>query len=451
MNVSVFGLGYVGCVTAACLAHDGHRVIGVDVDPRKVEAVAAGNAPFLEPGLGELLQQAKECGTLTATTDELQAIADSSLALVCVGTPSDRNGNIQLKYMRSALTSIGKALHNRKDPFVVVLRSTVLPQIVEEQLLPLLTAAAGKELSDDFQFCYNPEFLREGSAIRDFYQPPLVVIGHREEWAATLVAQLYQKVEAQVVRTDIATACLVKYVCNVFHALKVAFANEVGHLSQAMNVDGRRLMQIVCQDTKLNISPAYLAPGFAFGGSCLPKDLRGVVADSRRRALTLPVIQSILVSNKSHLETCIDAVLDTTRKKIGLFGLTFKEGTDDLRESPAVELAETLIGKGLELSIYEPAISHGSIHGTNLQFIERNIPHIWKLLTRDLETMVQKSNVLVLLKKPAEEERRAFKGLQADQTCIDFVGAFGADEVRAQVTVFGVPQPGLPSTVAAAD
>jgi GDP-mannose 6-dehydrogenase len=451
LNVSVFGLGYVGCVSAACLAQDGHSVIGVDVDPRKVKAVAAGTAPFLEPGLSELLRDAKQRGTLTATSDELEAIAGSSLALVCVGTPSDRNGNIQLEYLRSVLTSIGQALRGRQDPFVVVLRSTVLPHIVEEQLLPLLVAAAGRGLSDNFQFCYNPEFLREGSAIHDFYQAPLIVIGHRAEWAADLVAQLYQKVEADVVRTDIATACLVKYVCNVFHALKVAFANEVGHLSQAMNVDGRRVMDIVCQDTKLNISSAYLEPGFAFGGSCLPKDLRGVVADSRRRALTLPVIQSILASNKSHLETCIEEVLGTTRRQVGLFGLTFKEGTDDLRESPAVELAETLIGKGLELSIYESAISPGSIHGTNLQFIERNIPHIWKLLTRDLDAMVQNSGVLVLLKKPSKEERIALKGLRADQTCIDIVGALDRDEVRAQIITFGVPQVDWTPAAAAAD
>lgn len=218
-----------------------------------------------------------------------------------------------------------------------------------------------------------------------------------------------------------------------------------------MNVDGRRLMEIVCQDTKLNISPAYLAPGFAFGGSCLPKDLRGVVADSRRRALTLPVIQSILASNKNHLDTCIEVVLGTGRKKVGMFGLTFKEGTDDLRESPAVELAEALIGKGRELSIYEPAISQGCIHGANLHFIERNIPHIWKLLALHLETMLENCGVIVLLKKPSEDERSAFNNLRADQICVDFVGALGTGEVRAQVLSFGLPQPFFRGTAAAAD
>jgi GDP-mannose 6-dehydrogenase len=451
LNISVFGLGYVGCVSAACLAHDGHTVIGVDVDARKVDAVAAGDAPFFEPGLRELILAGKESGMLTATTDEVRAIAATDLALICVGTPSDRNGNIQLDYLRSVLTSIGVALRDRKEPFTVVMRSTVLPQLVEERLLPLLTAAAGRGLSDTLQFCYNPEFLREGSAIRDFHQAPLIVIGHRDQRAAALVAQMYQKVDAQVVFTDIATACLVKYVCNVFHALKVAFANEVGYISQAMNVDGRRLMDIICMDTKLNISPAYLAPGFAFGGSCLPKDLRGLVAESRRQTLSLPVIQSILPSNKSHLEACIGAVLNTGRKSVGLIGLTFKDGTDDLRESPAVELAEALIGKGFDLSIYEPAISPGSIHGTNLKFIEQNIPHIWKLLATHPETVIQKSGVIVLLKKPSDDERRAFKLMRDDQICLDFVGALRTDEVRAQVVAFGLPQQHPYGTAAAAD
>jgi GDP-mannose 6-dehydrogenase len=440
LNISVFGLGYVGCVTAACLAHDGHRVIGVDIDSRKVEAIANGHAPFFEPGLEQLLTEAKERNLLSATTDEVRAIAATDLALICVGTPSERHGGINLDYLRSVLTSIGRALRDLRKPFIVVLRSTVLPHLVDEELIPALTNAAKKPLGEELQFCYNPEFLREGSAVRDFYEAPIVVIGHRSERAAGVVANLYTNVEAPITYTDIKTACLVKYVCNVFHALKVAFANEVGHISEALNVDARRLMEVVCEDTKLNIAPTYLKPGFAFGGSCLPKDLRALVAESRHRALTLPLIQSILPSNKAHLEACIESVLSTGCRRVGLLGLTFKDGTDDLRESPAVELAETLIGKGLQVMIYEPAISPGTVHGANLRFIESNIPHIWKLLT-DLPVLVQNSSVVVLLKKLNDAERGALHALRADQTCIDFVGALGSKELTASTIVFGVPQP----------
>ena len=439
MKISVFGLGYVGCVSAACLAQDGHTVVGVDIDARKVSAVADGHAPFFEPGLEELLREARRCATLTATTNEAEAISATDMALVCVGTPSERNGEIKLDALHAALASIGTALRNRKTPFVVILRSTVMPNIVEGQLIPLLEQAAGKKLGDQLQFCYNPEFLREGTAIRDFYEAPMVVVGHNGSWAAQMVAQLYSKVSAPIVYTDIGTACLVKYACNAFHALKVSFANEIGHLSESLSVDGRRVMEIVCMDTKLNISPMYMKPGFAFGGSCLPKDLRAVVAESRHRGLPLPVIQNILPSNRAHLESCIDSVLDTGEKAIGLFGLTFKEGTDDLRESPAVELAERLIGKGLHLTIYEPAISQETIHGTNLSFIERNIPHIWKLLSNNLETMVQEARVIVVLKKMNDQERHILQNLRPDQVCIDLTGTIKLGELKSQVRKLGTP------------
>jgi GDP-mannose 6-dehydrogenase len=449
LNISVFGLGYVGCVTAACLAKDGHRVVGVDVDPRKVKTIAEGHAPFFEPGLEQLLTDAKARGMLGTTLDECDAIATTDLALICVGTPSQRNGETKLDFLRSVMSSIGLALRDRQKPFIVVLRSTVLPHAVESELIPILLNASGKRLGSDLQFCYNPEFLREGTAIRDFYEAPMVVIGHRSEWAANAVAEIYSKVTGPVIRTDVATACLVKYVCNVFHALKIAFANEVGHLSEALNVDGRRLMEIVCQDTKLNIAAAYMKPGFAFGGSCLPKDVRAVVAESRRYALPLPLIQSILPSNKSHLETCIESVLSTGHKKVGLFGLTFKEGTDDLRESPAVELAEVLIGKGLEVSIYEPAISPAMIHGANLRFIESTIPHIWKLLTPNMSTLIRDNNLVVILKKLDDHERQALKELRNEQI-IDFVGALPSDRMPGH-TFPHSDRPPQPSASAGAD
>jgi GDP-mannose 6-dehydrogenase len=451
LKVSVFGLGYVGCVSAACLARDGHQVVGVDVDNRKVKAITDGHAPFFEPGLEEILTEAKDRGTLYATANEAEAIRSTDLALICVGTPSERNGEVRQEHLRGVFETIGRALKDIHKPYIVVLRSTVLPHIVENVLIPILTRYSGKALGDSIQFCYNPEFLREGTAVRDFYEAPMIVIGRNNELAANAVAELYSKVNAPIVQTDIPTACLVKYVCNAFHALKVAFANEVGQLSECLDVDGRRLMEIVCLDTKLNIAPAYLTPGFAFGGSCLPKDLRAVVVESRRRTLALPVIQSILPSNKAHLENCIESVLSIGAKKVGLFGLTFKEGTDDLRESPAVELAETLIGKGMELSIYEPTISPHTIHGTNLKFIEDNIPHIWKLLTTDLVALMRNSAVIVFLKKLSEQERASLKILEAGQTCIDFVGALRKEELRARIIVFAVPQTELMSASVAAD
>jgi GDP-mannose 6-dehydrogenase len=439
MNVSVFGLGYVGCVSAACLAQDGHRVIGVDIDERKVASVNHSRAPFFEPGLESLLRAGKDCGRLTATTDEEEAIRSTDLALICVGTPSERTGEIKLGALREVLRSIGSVLRYRDTPFVVVLRSTVLPHIVEGELIAILERAADRGLGAQLQFCYNPEFLREGTAIQDFYEAPMVVVGHNESWAADTVAALYSKVSAPIVYTDIGTACMVKYVCNVFHALKVSFANEVGQLSESLNVDGRRIMEIVCMDTKLNISPMYLRPGFAFGGSCLPKDLRAIVAESRRRSLSLPIIQAILPSNRTHLEMCVDSVLSTGETTVCLFGLAFKEGTDDLRESPAVELAEKLIGKGIHLKIYEPVITHGTIHGANRSFVEQNIPHIWKLLSVDLATAIQDAGVVVLLKKMNEDERHILKNLRADQTCIDFTNTIAPGEIEARVLHFAVP------------
>jgi GDP-mannose 6-dehydrogenase len=449
MKISVFGLGYVGCVSAACLTADGHEVFGVDVDTRKVNEVNEGNAPFFEPGLGPLLLQGRQRGTLTATTNEADAIRATEMALVCVGTPSvQRTGEIRLEYLRNVFTSIGEALRTCDKPFTVVLRSTVMPNVIEQELLPTLVKVSRRTLNNSLEFCYNPEFLREGTAIRDFYDAPMVIVGHTNQRAAEGVSRLYSKVKAPVIYTDIRTACLVKYVCNAFHALKVAFANEIGQLGEHLDVDVAQLMEIVCRDAKLNISPAYLRPGFAFGGSCLPKDLRAIVAEARRHALFLPVLQSILPSNKAHLESCIESVLNTGRKKVGLFGLTFKEGTDDLRDSPAVALAETLIGKGLDLMIYEPAISPDSIHGKNLEFIETNIPHIWKLLTSDLGAMIRRSDVVVLLKKLNQEERLEIRASRTDQTCIDFAGTLRPEDLTPEVALFA--QTILPLAPAAA-
>jgi GDP-mannose 6-dehydrogenase len=318
----------------------------------------------------------------------------------------------------------------------------VLPQVVEGELIPLLERTSGKRLGDLLDFCYNPEFLREGTAIRDFYEAPMVVIGHPGNWGANAVADLYGKVNAPVVFTDIGTASLVKYACNAFHALKVSFANEIGQLSQMLDVDGLRVMELVCMDKKLNISTAYMKPGFAFGGSCLPKDLRAMVAESRKHGLHLPVLQGILPSNTAHLESCLDSLLSAGAKTVGLFGLTFKEDTDDLRESPAVEMAERLIGKGVNLKVYEPTISERTIHGTNLSFIERSIPHIWKLLTPDLRDLLA-TECVVLLKKPTAAELDVLSGLRSSQVCYDFTGIMKDRELAAHKVVFGTARESL--------
>ncbi len=436
MNVSVFGLGYVGCVSAACLAKDGHTVIGVDVDARKVTDIVEGRSPFWEPGLEALLQEGRLAGKLSATTDAVQALESTDIALICVGTPSEKTGEVNLSALRSVLQSIGLAVRNRDTPIAIVLRSTVLPHIVEAELIPLLERAAARRIGEFLDFCYNPEFLREGSAIRDFYEAPMVVIGHAGGWGSQVVVDLYDKVDAPVVLTDIGTACLVKYACNAFHALKVSFANELGQLSQASGVDGLRVMDIVCMDRKLNISPAYMKPGFAFGGSCLPKDMRALVAQSRTHGLLLPVLQGILPSNKAHLEHCLTSVLSTGIKNVGMLGLTFKEDTDDLRESPAVELAERLIGKGIGLRIYEPAISQRTIHGTNLSFIERSIPHIWKLLAADVRDLLD-AELVIVLKKPTAADVEVLRELRATQVCFDFTGTLQDASLQAKTNVFG--------------
>jgi GDP-mannose 6-dehydrogenase len=369
---------------------------------------------------------------------------------VCVGTPSDRRGAISLTHVRSVLSEIARNLRDRSDYFVIVLRSTALPNVVGEELVKLIEREAGKVVGREIGFCYNPEFLREGCAIRDFYDPPFVVIGANDSRSAAVVSSLYESIKAPVTVTDVKTAALVKYTCNMFHALKVTFANEVGHIAESMDVDAHLLMDIVCRDTKLNIAPTYLKPGFAFGGSCLPKDLRAVLAETGKIGLQLPLLNSVLPSNESHLKACIESVLRTNCRNVGLIGLTFKEGTDDLRESPAVAIAETLIGKGCNLTIYEPAIAPGSVYGRNRAFVERSIPHIWKLLGNDLPSVLRANEAVVVLKRLSAAERACFAAFREDQTCIDFVGEFRDTPLeRGKMIRFGVPMPDLDFAAAA--
>ena len=441
MRVSVFGVGYVGCVTAACLAQEGHEVIGVDVDPFKVESITEGRSPFFEPGLDELIGEMVQRGRLRATTDHRDAIESSDIALICVGTPTNSDGSVRLDYLRHVVTGIARELQTLDRYFVIGLRSTVLPAALIEELIPLIESNSRKSVGGHFGIVYNPEFLREGVALADFREAPWTIIGATDSRAGDAVADLYKGLKAPVLRTDIKTAALVKYFSNAFHALKVVFANEAGTLCRELGADGAAMMSVFCQDTKLNISPKYLRPGFSFGGSCLPKDLRALVSEIGKRGLELPVLGSILHSNEIHLKRCINIVTEAGRRRIGLVGLAFKEGTDDLRESPAVELAERLIGKGFDVRIYEPSIEPGRLHGTNLNFIEKSIPHIWKLMVENLEQLSQHAEVLVVMQPLTKnDDLHHFSRMRSGQICIDLARTLSPEDVSGEYVAMDLPR-----------
>ena len=394
-RVAVLGLGYVGSVTAAGLAHLGHRVIGVDRDTYKVESIQAGRTPFYEPGLEELIREGCANGRLSATGALEQALDESDVVLIAVGTPSERNGNLDLDQLRRVTTEIGRYLKEHARRLIVVVRSTVFPGTCEE--------LAAECLGDIARYAVvaNPEFLREGSAVRDFLEPSLVVAGGQDRRAVERVAALYQALAAKPCLVSLRTAEMIKYACNTFHALKVSFANEIGALSTALCIPAEEVMETLCRDVKLNISAAYLRPGFAFGGSCLPKDLRALVYRAGRLDLQLPLLVNVLPSNEQHLRRGIQKVLDLPAERIGIFGLAFKENTDDLRESPVVSLLEQLIGKGRHLRVFDPHIRLEGIYGSNQRFLLAAIPHIGNLLDSALETTLEWAQHLVVTQPPA--------------------------------------------------
>ncbi|MFQ5679888.1 MAG: nucleotide sugar dehydrogenase [Gemmatimonadota bacterium] len=396
MRVSVFGLGYVGCVSAACLAKEGHTVVGVDVTSSKVDAVNRGEATILEERIGGLVKETVRAGQLRATADAAEAVRHTDLSLICVGTPSRRNGSLDLTFVRRVAEEIGRAVSEKLDPHTVVLRSTVLPGTLEDVVIPTLERSSGRELGAGFDACVNPEFLREGTSVRDFYEPPFTLIGAATERAAQQLEALYEGIDAPLLRVDVRTAEMVKYACNAFHALKVSFANEIGRICRAFGIDSHRVMKVVCTDTKLNISPAYLRPGFAFGGSCLPKDLRALTHAARRHDLQVPVLEATLETNRRQIEQAAQMVLDAGHRSVGILGLSFKEGTNDLRESPMVALVEILLGKGLDLRIYDRHVTQASLIGANRTFIETHIPHIWSLMCDSRGEVLQHADTLVL-------------------------------------------------------
>ena len=408
MKIAVFGTGYVGCVTAACLARDGHQVIGVDIDTFKVAQINGGESPVEEPGLGKLIAQTVAAGRLKATTDAREAVAATELALVTVGTPSNGDGSVSTQAVLRVIESIGNALRELQKPYGVVIRSTLLPGVLEEEIIPRLMATIepgfpGEEYPETVWVANNPEFLRETTAIRDYDEPPFILVGADEPWQAETVFRLYERVEAPRFATDTRTAALVKYACNAFHAVKVAFANEIGALARELGADGHVVMDLLCRDTKLNISPAYLRPGFAFGGSCLPKDLRALVRCAELHAVRLPMLSAVLPSNEEHLERAVRLIRDRGVRRIGMAGLSFKAGTDDLRESPQVALAEILVGKGYDLRIWDPHVQVTRLRGQNRAYIDRHLPHLAALLVETPEQLLEHAELLVLATGVADQ------------------------------------------------
>jgi len=420
MKVSVFGLGYVGSVSAASFAADGHTVVGVDVNPDKVASLNEGRSPIIEKGLDELIRRSSANGSLRATTSTDEAVNATDLSLLCVGTPSRKNGSLDLSYLERVCEQIGSALSAKQDYHVVVVRSTVLPGTTHELVIPTIEKASGKQYGTGFGVTVNPEFLREGTAIHDFRHPPLTLVGHNYKSDAAPTEALYAGVQAPLVTTSIRTAEMIKYASNTWHALKVCFANEIGNLCKRLDIDSHDVMDIFCRDEKLNLSSYYMKPGFAFGGSCLPKDVRALQYRAKEVDLEMPVIQSILGSNQLQIQHALDQVMESGKKRIGLLGFSFKAGTDDLRESPIVILAEALLGKGYQLRIYDKNVSLARLVGANKEYINKQIPHLSSLLCETIDEVMDHSEVIVV-GNATPEFSEALKRTRPDQIIVDLV------------------------------
>lgn len=421
MRISIFGLGYVGCVTATCLAQQGHQVFGVDINPQKVALVNSGHSPISEPGLDELLGEVVASGRLRATTDSDLAVQETDISLICVGTPSNHNGCVNLNYIEKVCSEIGESLGKKSGYHVVVVRSTVLPGTVINRLLPLLVQNSGRKAGSDFGLCMNPEFLREGSAIQDYYNPGLTVIGQLDQRSGDVIKSMYADVNSHVIQTSIPVAEMTKYVSNTYHALKITFANEIGTLCKTEGIDGHEVMDIFCQDHRLNISAAYLKPGFAFGGSCLPKDVRALAHWAKERDVDAPVLSSILASNRHHIDRAIDLVEETRLNKIAVLGLSFKPATDDVRESPTISLIETLVGRGYKVMVFDEIVDPEKLIGVNRAFLEKQMPHIASLIRHSLEEVINEAEVIVIA-NGSSMYKNAVHMMHGDQILLDLVG-----------------------------
>lgn len=420
MKVTIFGMGYVGCVTAACFSNLGHDVTGVDVDANKVEMINRAQSPIIEPGLTEIIKSGMRAGTLRATTDSKEL---GDVVIVCVGTPSNNNGSLGLKHLMGVIERIGELLKGSDGYHVITIRSTVLPGTVENMVIPLLEQKSLKQAGRDFGVCMNPEFMRETTAINDFHNPPFTIIGQQEQRSGDIVAKLYDTITAPLERPSIAEAEMVKYACNAFHATKVCFANEIGNLCKSMGIDSHHVMEMFCKDTKLNLSSYYLKPGFAFGGSCLPKDLRAIVYQAKRNDVEVPLLTSLMPSNERQIQHAYGLVRNSGRTKIGVLGLSFKAGTDDVRESPVVILIEMLIGKGYSVAIYDEEVSLAKLYGANKRYLDETIPHVTSLMESSSSKVVEKSD-LVIVSKKTDQFKKEIEERKKDVFVVDLVRIF---------------------------
>jgi GDP-mannose 6-dehydrogenase len=424
-------MGYVGCISAACFANEGHSVIGVDVDREKVDIVNSGQSPIVEPGLDEAIKSAVGNGNLHTTMDYQEAVANSDISLVCVGTPSEKNGSIKLDYIFRVAEQVGKAIREIDFYHVFVIRSTVLPG-THEKAVKIIADHSGKKPGEDFGVCSNPEFLREGSALKDFYNPPYTVIGELDNKSGDYLAEIYKSINAPLIRTDVRVAEMVKYANNAFHALKVAFGNEIGSICKEEGVDSHKLMEIFCMDDKLNLSSYYLKPGFAFGGSCLPKDVRAITYRAKEHDLDLPLLNSVMPSNHSHVERALDLVISQEKKRIGILGLSFKGDTDDLRESPMVEVVERLIGKGYDIRIFDRNVHLAKLFGANKDYITRKIPHISNLMVASIQDILNHAEVIIV-GNHSKEFNETIQHLEGKYIVVDFVRTIkDMDEARTK-------------------
>lgn len=433
MNISIFGLGYVGAVSLACLARDGHTVIGVDIEPAKLALIREGKTPVVEEGMVDLMAAAAASGRVSVTDDLASALRDSEISLICVGTPSAPNGSQDLSAILNLAKGLGQALREKSQPHVLVFRSTLAPGSVEDVLRPIIEAESGKREGVDFHMCFQPEFLREGSSIRDYDKPPFTIVGANAAYPADRLRELFGHLPGEFITTSIRAAEMVKYCCNNFHALKITFANETARLCEALGVNPFEVMDLVCRDSQLNISKAYLKPGFAFGGSCLPKDLRATLHMSKLNDVELPMHAGILSSNKFHLDHAIQKVLATGKRRVGLIGLSFKTGTDDLRESPLVGLAEHLLGKGVELFIYDPEVHLSRLLGANRRFIEQHVPHLGNLMRDDLESVVASAEVLVIGMAEKNVHAELARLARPGQRVLDLAGVANGADFKAEL------------------
>lgn len=432
MRISIFGLGYVGAVSLACLGRDGHEVTGVDIDQNKLSLISSGKSPIVEAGIMELMQEVVASGRINVTDNAGQAIAATELSFVCVGTPSQPNGSQSLDALIRLSEQIGAALKLKTGPHTIVVRSTVQPGTVEEVVVPIIEEHSGKSAATDFSVCFQPEFLREGSSIKDYDNPPMTVVGVSNERAAKTLKDVFGALPCEFIETDIRTAETLKYACNTFHALKISFANEIGRICQSLGSDSNRVMGLLCEDKQLNISTAYLRPGFAFGGSCLPKDLRALLYLAKSHDVDVPMLASLLASNQIHVEHAVNTILERGQRSIGVIGLSFKSGTDDLRESPMVELVERLIGKGMSLKIYDPEVRVSQLLGANKRYIEEVVPHIGSLMCESVDEAMKDMATVVVGLSGQEIMSDLYAHSQDGQFFLDLVGVLDPARLRGE-------------------